>query len=64
MQGHGGDGVYTYYWQDELRCESTGGSCTFDVRSAGGAIVGRYKVVSGDGQVVEQEFYIPGVDCN
>jgi tRNA A-37 threonylcarbamoyl transferase component Bud32/outer membrane protein assembly factor BamD (BamD/ComL family)/cytoskeletal protein RodZ len=64
MEGHGGNGVYTYYWNDELvGGPLTNQSITFEVRSTGGAIIGTARVTSGDGQTVSQEFYVSEVDC-
>jgi len=63
MEGRGGNGVYTYYWKDELVAGPTSGSITFEVHSSGGAIIGIARVESGDGQVVTKEFYVPGIDC-
>jgi outer membrane protein assembly factor BamD (BamD/ComL family) len=63
IQGHGGNGVYTYYWNGEKLVGPTGESHTFELHSTGGAIVGTGKVVSGDGQV-ERELYIRKPDCN
>lgn len=63
MEAHGGNGVYTYYWDDERVGGPTGGSITFEVHGTS-AIIGDYRVVSGDGQVLIDSFYVPGIDCS
>ena len=63
IEGHGGNGVYTYYWNGERVAGPTRESYTFEVHSTGGAIIGTGKVVSGDGQVVERELFIRAPDC-
>jgi hypothetical protein len=63
IEGRGGDGTYTYYWNGEKVAGPTSESHTFEVHSVGGAIIGTGKVVSGDGQEVERELYIPAIDC-
>ena len=64
MGARGGDGTYTYYWNDELKCGPTGGVCTFEICSGGGAKIGLGRVVSGDGQVAEDELYVSKPDCS
>jgi len=65
MGARGGNGVFTYYWDNVVRCgPTTSGDCTFEVISRGGATPGTGKVVSGDGQVVEKGLFVPAVDCS
>ncbi len=47
VEGHGGDCVYTYAWQDEVQGGPMTGSMTFDVYSGGGKIIGTASVTSG-----------------
>jgi len=61
--GHGGDGNYTYYWNGEIVGGPTSDNLSFNVHSVDAAIIGIGKVVSGDGQVVEQELYVHVPDC-
>ena len=63
IQGRGGNGVYTYYWNGEKLAGPTSESYTFEMHTTGGAMVGTGKVVSGDGQVVERDLYIQVPDC-
>jgi len=63
IEGHGGNGVYTYYWNGERIAGPTSGSHVFEVHSTGGAIIGTGKVVSGDGQTIEEELFIREPDC-
>ena len=63
IQGHGGDGVYTYYWNGEQLTDPTGEGFTFEVHGAGGPIIGTGKIVSGDGQEVSRDLFIAEPDC-
>lgn len=64
IAGHGGNGVYTYYWNNERVAGPTSESYTFEIRSmGGGAVIGIAKVVSGDGQEITSELYIRVADC-
>ncbi len=64
IQGYGGDGVYTYYWNEEkLAGPLADEGLTFELSTTEGAIVGNGRVVSGDGQVVEKGLFIPAPDC-
>lgn len=59
VQGHGGDCLYTYAWEREVKGGPTPGSMTFDVSSTGlGAIVGEASVTSA-GQTAEVGLHIP-----
>jgi len=62
IQGRGGDGLYTYYWNGEQCACPTDQPCKFSVHSTGGAIIGTGKVVSGAEQL-ERELYIREPDC-
>ena len=64
IAGHGGDGVYTYYWDDEVIAGPlTNESATFEVHASGHTLIGTGKVVSGDGQVVEKDLFISAPVC-
>jgi hypothetical protein len=63
IEGRGGNGVYTYYWNEDVLDSSISEGYTFEVHSVGAAIIGTGKVVSGDGQTVEKELYIKVPDC-
>jgi hypothetical protein len=63
IQGRGGNGVYTYYWNGERLAGPTSESYTFEMHTTGGAMVGTGKVVSGDGQEVEQGLRITVPAC-
>jgi hypothetical protein len=64
IQGHGGDGVYTYYWSGEVIAGPMSEGYTFEIHGAGGAIVSTGRVVSGDGQVAEQGLYVTEPECH
>ncbi len=57
VEGHGGDCMYTYTWQDEVLAGPMAGSMTFDVHSEGGKIIGTASVTSG-GVTVKGPVYI------
>jgi hypothetical protein len=63
MEGHGGDGRYTYYWNGDLKAGPISGSTTFDVSAVNGAIIGKARIESGDGQVIEEDYFVPPVNC-
>jgi outer membrane protein assembly factor BamD (BamD/ComL family)/uncharacterized protein YraI len=62
MQGQGGNGTYTYFWNDELKGGPITGSITFEVRGTGGTSNGTGRVTSG-GQSVETVLFVPGITC-
>lgn len=64
IQGEGGDGRYTYFWNNQ----KVGGPLTagfaFEVSSPdGSAVIGTGKVISGDGQVEEMELFVSDFNC-
>jgi hypothetical protein len=64
IEGHGGDGNYTYYWNGERIAGPTSESHSFEISSmGGGAVIGTGKIVSGDGQEITRELYIRVADC-
>lgn len=63
IEGHGGNGVYTYYWNGEKVAGPLTTSYTFEAHSASGPLAGSGKVVSGDGQTAEKGLYIPAPSC-
>lgn len=64
MEGRGGNGSYTYYWNNEAKAGPTTGSTTFEVNSASGATIGNARIESGDGQIIDQDLYVPPVICS
>jgi serine/threonine protein kinase len=62
MEGQGGNGSYSYYWNDELRTANAASSYTFEVRSEGGPIIGVGRVTSGD-LSVEKELFLTRPEC-
>lgn len=62
MQGQGGNGTYTYFWNGELKGGPSSNSVTFEVRGTGGTINGTGQVSSG-GQTVEKILFVPGITC-
>ena len=63
IEGHGGNGVYTYYWDKQVvTCLSLTPGCTFEVSNVAGSFFATFKVVSGDGQQVEQTVIVAPPD--
>lgn len=61
--GHGGNGVYAYYWNSNLIKGPTNSSTIFRLVSTGGDIVGLGKVESGGGRWVEKPLVIAAPNC-
>jgi hypothetical protein len=65
IQGQGGDGTYTYYRDGEfLAGPLNNEGYSFEVSSSAGAIIITGRVVSGDGQEVQKEIYVPRPACD
>lgn len=65
MQGQGGNGRYTYYWNGVMVGGPTADGFGFEVSSSdGSAVIGTGKVISGDGQVIEMELFVSDFSCN
>lgn len=64
MEGTGGSGTYTYFWEGKQIGGPARGSSTVEVRSGGGAIVGTGKVTSSDGQSVSEGLFLANPGCN
>lgn len=65
MEGDGGNGRYTYYWNNQKVGGPTSEGFGFEVSSPdGSAVIGTGKVVSGDGQVIEKELFVSDFSCN
>jgi len=64
MQGQGGDGRYTYYWNDSKLAGPLTTGFGFEVSNRiSPRIIGTGKVVSGDGQIVEKPLFISEFPC-
>lgn len=65
IQGEGGDGRYTYYWNGQKVSGPLNEGFGFEVSSPdGAAVIGTGKVISGDGQIVEKELFVSDFSCN
>ncbi len=62
VRGYGGDCVYAYAWEREVKGGPTSGPMTFELTSKGGAMVGEASVTSA-GQTAKVGLYIPRPDC-
>lgn len=58
VRGHGGDCLYTYAWERQVKGGPTSGPLTFELTSTGGAMVGEASVSSA-GQTAKVGLYIP-----
>lgn len=64
IQGEGGNGRYTYYWNDQRLAENTNTHHTFTVSSGGSPIIGTGRIVSGDRLEVRKELFLTKSNCN
>ncbi|MEZ4592907.1 MAG: protein kinase [Chloroflexota bacterium] len=65
IEGVGGNGSYTYYWNNQRVGGPLANGFAFEVSSSdGSAVIGTGKVVSGDGQVKEMELFVGNFSCN
>ncbi|WP_420644273.1 protein kinase domain-containing protein [Candidatus Leptofilum sp.] len=65
IEGIGGNGRYTYYWNDQKVGGPIGEGFAFEVSSSdGSAVIGMGKIVSEDGQTVERELFVSDFTCN
>lgn len=59
IRGQGGNGIYTYYWNDiKVAGPLINDGATFQVSNAGGGIIVTGKVSSGDGQIISKNIYV------
>jgi hypothetical protein len=65
VEGFGGDGLYTYTWEGQVKGGPTPNSMVFEVKSAssGIAIVGEVGVKSA-GETAEVELFVRAPFCN
>ncbi|MEJ2746357.1 MAG: protein kinase [Anaerolineae bacterium] len=64
MEGTGGSGPYTYFWEGRQVGGPVNNSITTELHSNGGAIVGTGTVTSSDGQTVSKELFLGNPGCN
>lgn len=62
ISGRGGNGVYSYFWNDDLLVTNQSGSYTFVVSSGGAPVIGTGQVVSGN-LAAEKELFIGRPTC-
>ena len=63
FQGHGGNGIYAYYWEGNLIKGPTNGSYIYRLVSPGGAASGYGRVESGGGLWLESTLFIAPPNC-
>jgi len=65
MQGQGGDGRYTYYWNGVKIAGPLTAGFGFEIDNhTGPRVTGTGKVVSGDGQIAEKPLVVSEFPCN
>jgi len=64
MEGHGGSGLYTYYWNDEPVSEPLlKQSFTYQAKVGAGSSQGQAKVISSDDKIAIVILFLPGHTC-
>ncbi len=63
MEGQGGNGVYTYFWEGQQIAGPVAGSATFEISHANGGASGTGRVQSGDGQATETILFVSPPAC-
>ena len=64
IQGQGGNGRYTYYWNNEKLMGPISDGHGFNVDNQNGSpVIGTGKVVSEDGQTIDKQLFITGFGC-
>ncbi|MFO7681508.1 MAG: protein kinase [Chloroflexota bacterium] len=64
MHGQGGNGRYTYYWNDKKLTGPITEGFGFEVNNQNGnPVIGIGKVTSGDGQSIEKELFVTDFSC-
>jgi len=64
MEGHGGSGLYTYYWNDEPVSEPLfNQSFTYQAKVGAGSSQGQAKVISNDNKIAIVILFLPGHSC-
>jgi serine/threonine protein kinase len=64
MEGIGGSGTYTYFWEGKRVGGPTVSSITSELRSNGGALAGTGSVTSSDGQTISKGLFLASPGCN
>ncbi|MBE2221547.1 MAG: protein kinase [Anaerolineae bacterium] len=65
MQGQGGNGRYTYYWNGKKLTGSLTEGFGFEINNlAGDPVIGTGKVVAGDGQTAEKKIFVTDFNCD
>ncbi len=65
LSGSGGNGVYTYFWNEEKVAGPQADGFGFEVNgTADERVMGTGKVISGDGQTAEKELFVDDFSCN
>ncbi|MBE2223601.1 MAG: protein kinase [Anaerolineae bacterium] len=63
FQGHGGNGIYAYYWNGKLLEGPTNSSYVYRLVSPGGAVTGTGRVESGGGLWQESTLFVEAPNC-
>ncbi|MBK8986021.1 MAG: protein kinase [Chloroflexi bacterium] len=64
LQGQGGDGRFTYFWNNTKLAGPISSGFGFEVNNSSAAtVIGTGKVVSGDGQMAEKVLFVADFSC-
>lgn len=64
MEGTGGGGGYTYFWENKQVGGPTNRSITYELRGGDGPIIGTGKVTSSSGQTVTRQLFLANPNCD
>ena len=64
VEGSGGNGVYSYYWNDIVQVRDQAGGSAFLVSGIDNNTIGSVKVTSQDGQSISEDLFVPKPSCN
>ncbi len=59
VEGRGGNGVYSYYWDDVIQVENVSDGFSFEIMGFADKTIGTVRIVSGDGQNLFHELFVP-----
>lgn len=63
FQGHGGDGIYAYFWNGEPVSDATPNSAIYTLVSPGGAVTGYGRVETGGSLWAQKTLFIEAPNC-
>ena len=64
VEASGGNGVYTYYWDNVLQAKEQTGGAAFTVSGIDNNTIGTITATSQDGQSITEDLFVPKPSCN